>query len=278
MLDAQLAGGELPPETAAALEQMRSELWLADAAHKVGGHAAGGVQGRPALGPMSPRAPCAADPGISTCLLLCRAQDRQALPSDFLRKKRQRGHEAADRVGGEREPPVLAAPVAAADGAPPSPRSDAGSSDNGGSSSGISWRSGSTGGSSLPHHLSGMAATDILDSYMRELLHNTIPCLGAPLLGGGGGEGARPRAARRAGLGRGRRLPYRPSSPGPPPPARPSSPAPRPPPALPPRAADAVLGLYSDAQAECAARLLPEDRLGEARVEQMVRRRPRACA
>ena len=36
--------------------------------------------------------------------------------------------------------------------------------------------------------------------------------------------------------------------------------------------ADAILGLYSDAQTECAARLLPEDRLGEVRVEQMVRK------
>lgn len=31
-------------------------------------------------------------------------------------------------------------------------------------------------------------------------------------------------------------------------------------------AADAILGVYSDAQSECAARLLPEDRLGEVRV------------
>ena len=37
-------------------------------------------------------------------------------------------------------------------------------------------------------------------------------------------------------------------------------------------AIDAILGLYSDAQMECAARLLPEDRLGEVRVEQMVRK------
>ncbi|KAL4433793.1 hypothetical protein ABPG75_000234 [Micractinium tetrahymenae] len=176
VLDAQLASEELPPGTAAALEQMRNELWLADVKQK----------------------------------------ERQVLPFDFLRKKRQRGHDGvaleATSAGGEGDALALAAAAAAAGGAPRSPRSDAGSSDAGGSSSGISWRSGSTGGSSLPHHLTGMAATDILDSYMRELLHNTIPCL------------------------------------------------------------DAVLGLYSDAQAECAARLLPEDRLGEARVEQMVRR------
>ena len=33
----------------------------------------------------------------------------------------------------------------------------------------------------MPPHLGGgsLAAADILDSYMRELLHNTIPCLGA---------------------------------------------------------------------------------------------------
>ena len=37
-------------------------------------------------------------------------------------------------------------------------------------------------------------------------------------------------------------------------------------------AIDAILGLYSDAQMECAARLLPEARLGEGRVEQMVRK------
>jgi hypothetical protein len=36
--------------------------------------------------------------------------------------------------------------------------------------------------------------------------------------------------------------------------------------------ADAILGLYNDAQIECEARLLPEDRLGEVRVEQMVRK------
>ncbi len=113
-------------------------------------------------------------------------------PPDVLRKKRQRsldGTAPADEHVGE-EQPALSASANAAGAAPPSPRSDAGSSeagssDAGSSSSGISWRSGSTGGSSLPHHLSGMAATDILDSYMRELLHNTIPCLGAPPLGVG---------------------------------------------------------------------------------------------
>lgn len=90
-------------------------------------------------------------------------------PGEVLRKKRQRGHEDL----------TLASGAGAADGAGPlSPRSDAGASDAGSSSSGISWRSGSTGGS-LPQ-LGGMAAADILDSYMRELLHNTLPCLGTP--------------------------------------------------------------------------------------------------
>lgn len=70
-------------------------------------------------------------------------------------------------------------------GAPLSPRSDAGASDAGSSSSGISWRSGST-GSSLPQ-LGSMAAADILDSYMRELLHNTLPCLGGWVGGWAGG-------------------------------------------------------------------------------------------
>ncbi len=84
----------------------------------------------------------------------------------MLRKKRQRGQEDF----------ALAGPSGAAGAAPLSPCSDAGASDAGSSSSGISWRSGST-GSSLPQ-LGGMAAGDILDSYMRELLHNTLPCLG----------------------------------------------------------------------------------------------------
>ena len=120
-------------------------------------------------------------------------QERELLPFDFLHKKRQRGHDGV-ALDAESDDGAAAA-------APPSPRgSDGGAADSdssddgggsssssgggagggggggGGSSRGISWRSGST-GSSLPH-LGGMAAADILDSYMRELLHNTIPCLG----------------------------------------------------------------------------------------------------
>ncbi|KAL4853977.1 Inactive ubiquitin carboxyl-terminal hydrolase 53 [Chlorella vulgaris] len=150
VVDAQLASGELPPETAGTLQQMRAELWQAD----------------------------------------IRQKECELLP---LRKKRQRGHEEV-------------APAAAP------PCSPLGSDSDGCSiSSGISWRSGST-GASVPHLGGSMAAADILDSYMRELMHNTLPCL------------------------------------------------------------DAILGLYNDAQIECEARLLPEDRLGEVRVEQMVRK------
>lgn len=97
-------------------------------------------------------------------------QEREQLPSDVLRKKRQRGQEELVLASTSR------GAGAGEGGAPLSPRSDAGDSDAGSSSSGISWRSGST-GSSLPQ-LGSMAAADILDSYMRELLHNTLPCLG----------------------------------------------------------------------------------------------------
>lgn len=107
-------------------------------------------------------------------------------PGDVLRKKRQRGGDALPAAGGE------------GGDAPLSPRSDAGASDVGSTSSGISWRSGST-GSSLPH-LGSMAAADILDSYMRELLHNTLPCLGEWVCGLG--RPPRPHPRRRGGAER----------------------------------------------------------------------------
>lgn len=113
------------------------------------------------------------------------------LPFDFLRKKRQRGHDGMALDAGSDDGAAAAAPPSprGSDGGVAESDSDDSSSSSGGaggsgSSSGISWRSGST-GSSLPH-LGNMAAADILDSYMRELLHNTIPCLGGcGLLGNG---------------------------------------------------------------------------------------------
>ena len=116
------------------------------------------------------------------------------LPFDFLRKKRQRGHDGVALDAGSDDGAAAAAPPSprGSDGGVAESDSDDSSSSSGGaggsgSSSGISWRSGST-GSSLPH-LGNMAAADILDSYMRELLHNTIPCLGGcGLVGEGSGH------------------------------------------------------------------------------------------
>ena len=105
------------------------------------------------------------------------------LPFDFLRKKRQRGHDGV-ALDAESDDDATATATATA---PPSPRgSDGGAaeSDSGDSSSSTS-SSGGGAGCSLPH-LGNMAAADILDSYMRELLHNTIPCLGGCGLVGAG--------------------------------------------------------------------------------------------
>ena len=120
-------------------------------------------------------------------------QERELLPFDFLRKKRLRGHDgvaldAESDDGAADAPPSPrgsdgAAAESDSDDSSSSSSSSGGTGGGGGSSSGISWRSGST-GSSLPH-LGNMAAADILDSYMRELLHNTIPCLGGWVRAGG---------------------------------------------------------------------------------------------